>query len=73
MSKPGKNRYRCVSRCHTLVFTALLPSISSRVQCAASASHHGEIQRWRARQRLGILGSRTVGKQRQAQTGFGFA
>src|SRR5262249_27046814 len=38
----------------------------SRVQCAAIASHDGEIQRWRARQRLGILGSRTVGKQRQA-------
>jgi hypothetical protein len=37
------------------------------------ASHHGAIQRWRTRQRLGILGSRTVGKQRQAQTGFGFA
>src|SRR6266446_6250434 len=37
MSKPGKNRYRCVSRCHTCVFTALLPY---RLQPSSVYEHH---------------------------------
>ena len=72
MQKTGKNQYRCVCRCHTCVFTALFPYIGCRVQWVATVSHDSAIQRWQVRQWLRILGSRTVGKQCQAQTGCSF-